>query len=300
MKTAHFNVDYNLKKYLTGCLFPFSLCQETLAKIPKEKIEIISVRSQSQMDKYVLENLPKLKLLITRTVGLDHIDVKMCQERGIIVRNIPDYGASNIAEHAFALLLAGSRKIVQADREVHKGKFSYENYLGAALKGKTLGVIGTGRIGLELIKRAKAFEMNILAYDILKNERATKEIKFHYVSLDNLLKTSDFISLHVPLLPKTKYMIGGREIRKMKQGVILINTSRGEIINTADLIKYIKKFSAVCLDVVEDEKNFSVKNPLLKFDNVIITPHIAFYTDESIERIAQITQDYIKNFERKK
>ncbi len=296
MKTVHFDVDKNIKKYLKGILLPFSLNTPNLPKIPnKPKIGIISIKSQSTIDKKVLNKLPNLKLIVTRTVGTDHIDLEACKNRGIVVKNIPDYGASNIAEHAMALLLAGARNIVNADKLVHQGSFDYEPFMGVALKGKTLGVVGTGKIGLELIRLAKAFGLEIIAYDVFQNEKASHELNFPYVTLDKLLEKADFISLHVPLLATTFHLIGERQIKKMKEGVILINTSRGSIIDTQALIKNINKFKAVCLDVLEDEKKFSRKNPLLKYKNVIITPHIAFYTDESIKKIARETEIMIKN-----
>jgi lactate dehydrogenase-like 2-hydroxyacid dehydrogenase len=297
MTTIHFNVDENIKKYLRGIIYSFSLSAKTLSMIPnKTEIKAISIKSQSAIDERVLESLPNLKLIVTRTVGTDHIDLEEAKKRKIEVKNIPDYGASNIAEHAMALLLTSARNIVQADADVHQGRFDYEPFMGMALKGKTLGVIGTGKTGLELVKIAKAIAMNIKAFDVFKNERAAKELGFPYVSLDELLETSDFISLHVPLLPTTKHLIGEKEIKKMKPGVILVNTSRGGIINTKALVKNIRKFKAVALDVLEDEKNFTKKDPLLKYKNVIITPHIAFFTDESVKKIAEETEKIIKEF----
>ncbi len=296
MRTVHFDVDENIKKYLKGILFSFSLNSPNLPKIPnKPKISVVSIKSQSTIDKRVLNQLPNLKLIVTRTVGTDHVDFEECKKRGIMVKNIPDYGATNIAEHALALLLAGARNIINSNSCVHQGNFNYEPFIGVALKGKTLGVIGTGKIGLELIKLAKAFGLNILAYDVFQNEKAAKELNFPYVTLDKLLTGSDFISLHVPLLPTTFHLIGERQIKKMKEGAILVNTSRGGILDTKALLKNIKKFRAVGLDVLEGEKKFSKKNPLLKYKNIIITPHIAFYTDESIRKIAQETEALIKN-----
>lgn len=297
MKIVHFDVDSEIKKYLKGNLYLFSMTFRNLRKISnKKKIQIISLKSQSSIDKKILEYFPNLKLIITRTVGVDHIDLKACKKIGIAVKNILDYGASNIAEHALALLMAGARNIIFANKEVHGGKFDYKDFLGISFKEKTLGVIGTGRIGLELIKLMKNFGMKIVCYDVIKNEKARKELNFSYISLKNLLKTSDFISIHVPLLNSTFHLIGEKEIRLMKKEVILVNTSRGEIIDTKALIKNIRKFKAIGLDVLEGERNFNKSNPLLKYDNVIITPHIGFYTDESIKIIAAKTNEYIKNY----
>jgi len=297
MNKAHFNVDRNIKHLLSYPQYSYSLSEVNLRKIPhKKKLAIVSIKSQSTITRNVLNNLPALKCLITRTVGTDHIDLIACKERAILVKNIPDYGSYNIAEHALALLLSGARNIVQANHEVHDGHFDYSNFLGVLLQGKTVGVMGTGRIGLELIKLLKAFKVEIIAYDIIQNIQAAKEFSFSYVPLNVLLKKSDFISIHIPLLPSTHHLIGEKEMKVMKEGVVLVNTSRGEIINTKSLIEYIKKCKAVCLDVVEEEKNFPRNNPLLAYNNVIITPHIAFYTDDSIKTIAEKTEKYMKEF----
>lgn len=295
--TVHFDVDENLRRYLKGILVNYSLTSSTINKIKnKGKIEIISLKSQSKIEKRVLDNLPKLRCIVTRTVGTDHLDLEECKKRGVAVYHIPDYGSYNIAEHALGLLLAGSRQIVKANFLVHQGKFSYHGLLGTALKGKILGVVGTGKIGLELIKKAKAFGLKIIAYDVFQNKKAAKEIGFSYVQLNNLLRKADFISLHLPLLDSTYHLIAEKEIGLMKEGVILVNTARGEIIDTKALIKNIKKFRAVCLDVVEGENNFSKDHPLLKFNNVIITPHIGFYTDDSVKKIARETLINIERF----
>lgn len=297
MNIVHFNVDANIKPYLKGILYSFSLSLSNLKKISnKEIIKIITIKSQSSIDKNILKFFPNLKLIVTRTVGTDHIDMEGCRDKGVEVRNILDYGSSNIAEHAVALLLAGARNIIQANNNTHKGNFNYENFIGTAIHGKTLGLIGSGRIGIDVVKIMKGFNIKIIAYDVFKNEKAAKELGFEYVSLKKLLITADFISIHVPLLPETKHMIGDKEIKQMRNGVIMVNTSRGAIIDEKALIRNIKKFKAVCLDVLEDEKSFSKTNSLLKFNNVMITPHIAFFTDDSVKRIATETEKIINNY----
>jgi D-lactate dehydrogenase len=165
MQIVHFEVDSELGKYLKGDKFEKSLNQfENYTEF--ENVECISIKIDSSADEKTLSNLPQLKLLITRTVGTDHIDINYCNKKGITVKNIPDYGAFNIAEHAFAMLLTGCRNIREIDKEIKNGKYSNTCHLGYALKGKVLGVIGTGRIGLEMIKRAKGFEMEVSAFDI--------------------------------------------------------------------------------------------------------------------------------------
>ena len=297
MKTIHFDVDQELSKYLKDEKY-----SQTLQKISNKKkysaVEVITIKSLSQVNKKTLANFPKPKLIVTRTVGTDHVDLDYCKQKGIAVYRIADYGSFNIAEHVFALLLSGTRNIISSQKEIRKGIFSHVNHLGIALHGKTLGVVGTGKIGLEVIKRAKGFEMEVLAYDVFKNEKAAKTLGFPYVSLQKLLKTSDIVSLHAPLLPTTKHMINEKTIGLMKKGVILINTARGGLIDTKALVANINKFSWIGLDVLEDEEKFSKNNPLLKFDNVVITPHIAFFSDASVKKIAEETAILINNFKK--
>jgi len=296
----HLDVDKNLEKYLKGVLYPSSLKEPNLKNIKdKNLIDAISFKSQSSFNGKIFSHFPKLKLLITRTVGTDHIDLSFCKSKKISVYNVPDYGCHNIAEHALALLLSAARNIIAGTNKTKKGQFSFEGLLATSLKGKTLGVIGTGRIGLCFIKLASSFGLEIIAFDAYENKKAEKEFNFKYVNLSELLEKSDFISIHIPLIPQTKHLIGEKEIKKMKDGVILVNTARGGILDTTSLVQNIKKFRAVCLDVLEDEQNFSKNNPLLRFDNVIITPHIAFYSDDSIQTIAKETLENIKRFERK-
>lgn len=295
MRTVHFDIDKNIDAWISGEKYSFSVQQ--IKKIPKPKeIEAITIKSQSKITQEILKNLPSLKLIITRTVGTDHVNLEGCKKKGIAVYHILDYGAFNIAEHVFALLLCGTRRILESQNEIQKGKFSYINFLGFSLRGKVLGVIGTGKIGLEVIKLANAFGMTTIAYDVIQNATASKELNFEYTSLDKLLTQSDVISLHAPLLPDTKYIINKETIGKMKNGVVLINAARGELIKTSDLIKKINKFRFVGLDVLEKETAFSKDHPLLKFKNVLITPHIAFYTDLSLKRIAEETEKCLQNF----
>jgi len=296
MNIIHFDVDSELQKYLKGDTRPESL----QAIDPVEdfsKINIISIKTGSKADKDSLHRFPNLKLLITRTVGTDHIDLAYCKEKEIEVKNILDYGSFNIAEHVFALLLSGTRNIISTQKKIKKGTFTFKGHLGLALKGKTLGVVGTGRIGLEVISRANAFGMKVVAYDVYKNEEARKELGYGYVELEELAQQSDIITLHAPLLDSTHHMINASIIEKMKEGVVLINTARGELVDTDALISNIEKFRWVGLDVLEGEKDFSKDHPLLKFDNVVITPHIAFYSDASVKKIAQETEKLIKSQE---
>jgi len=288
MHIIHLDVDQELDKHLAGEKYSESL-QQALQSIDPADITGITMKTGSRADAVTLSHFPVLKLLITRTVGMDHIDLEYCKKQGIEVKNILDYGAFNIAEHVFALLLSGTRNILSTQKEIHDGTFTFKGHLGVSLKGKILGVVGTGRIGLEVISRANAFGMKVLAYDVYQNVEAQKERGFEYVSLVELAKKSDIITLHTPLLDSTRHMVNSALIQLMKDGIILINTARGELVDTAALIDNIKKFRWIGLDVLEGEKDFTKDHPLLKFQNVVITPHVAFYSDASVKKIAEET-----------
>src|SRR3989344_7645621 len=220
MKTIHFDVDEHLAHYLSGDTRDISLQQLNTAE-DYSSVETISIKTASRADMTSLAQFTNLKLLVTRTVGTNHIDMDYCKERNIEVKNILDYGAFNIAEHVFALLLTGTRNILSTQDEIKKGTFSFRGHLGIALKGKILGVVGTGRIGLEVIKLAGAFGMKVIAFDVYKNDDAQKELKYEYVELEELAKHSDVITLHAPLLESTRHMINASIIEVMKVGVIL-------------------------------------------------------------------------------
>ncbi|PIR12965.1 hypothetical protein COV49_03740 [Candidatus Falkowbacteria bacterium CG11_big_fil_rev_8_21_14_0_20_39_10] len=295
MNIIHFDVDAELQKHLKGDTRTESL-QSTDSSEDVSRVDAISIKTGSNADKSSLRPFTNLKLLVTRTVGTDHIDLEYCKAQGIEVKNIVDYGAFNIAEHVFALLLSGTRNILATQPEIRSGTFTFKGHLGVALKGKTLGVVGTGRIGLEVIKLANAFGMTVVAFDVYKNEEARQELGYEYVELEDLAKRSDIITLHAPLLESTHHMINASIIESMKEGVILINTARGELIDTEALTKNIDTFRWVGLDVLEGEKTFSKDHPLVRQANVVITPHLAFYSDESVKKIASETERLMNPF----
>lgn len=295
MNIIHFDVDEQLDKVLEGEKYSYSL-QDIPEDSDFSQVQIITIKSNSRATNAILVNFPKLKLLITRTVGTDHIDLVYCKKKEIAVYHVMDYGSFNIAEHTFALLLAGARNIIHAQSEIRQGKFSYKQFLGFSLKGKTLGVVGTGRIGLEVIQRAVGFEMEVVAYDVYQNEKAAQKLGFCYVSLEELAQKSDVITLHAPLMDSTYHMINEDIISKLKEGVILINTARGGLIDTDVLAKYADKFRFIGLDVLEEEASFSKDHPLLSNENVIITPHIAFFSDASVKKIAEETMKMVENY----
>lgn len=251
--------------------------------------EVLSVFIYTKITKKIIDNLPNLKLIVTRSVGYDHIDLKAADEKNIMICNVPDYGSHVIAEHVFALLLSGLRLISEGNDRVEKEKsFTFTGLKGIALKGKTLGIIGTGKIGKNVARIASlGFLMNVLAYDPMPDEDSASENHFKYTDLDTLLKNSDIISLHCPLLESTKHIINQDNIDKMKDGATIINTSRGGLISTACLISAIKsgKIAHAFLDVLEHEKNINEDEDLVKLPGVIVTPHIAFYADDSMKKM---------------
>ena len=182
--------------------------------------EVVSTFIYSQLDRQVLEKLPALRLIATRSTGYDHIDMGFCAERGIAVANVPSYGENTVAEHVFALLLAISHRLPEAIDRAQRGHFSPEGLQGFDLAGKTLGVIGTGRIGQHVIRIARGFQMEVLAHDVHPAPGLTAELGFRYVDLDALYAAADILTLHVPSLPATRHMISAAAFQRMKDGVV--------------------------------------------------------------------------------
>ena len=270
-------------------------------RIPKDcSAEIISVFVGSKITKKVIDSFPNLKMIAVRATGFDNVDIKYAREKRITVSNVPAYGSHTVAEFAFGLILSLSRKIPQAiDRVKTKKKFDHTGLRGFDLFGKTLGVVGTGKIGANVIKIANGFGMKIIACDSYPNQELVKTFDIKYVLLDQLLKESDIVTLHVPSLPETHHLINTNNISQIRDGSLIINTARGDIIETAALVAWLKrnKLGAAGLDVLEDEKELTSKEKgLLKLPNVIVTPHTAFYTLEAEQAIAETTSENIKQF----
>src|SRR5262245_43060541 len=193
-----------------------------------EQCEVLSVFINSRLDRETLRSLTALRLIATRSTGYDHIDVDYCRSKGIVVTNVPVYGDNTVAEHTFALILALSRKVVQAHNRAHTGNFSLTGLQGFDLRGRTLGVVGTGHIGTHVIRIARGFMLRVIAYDTRPDKRLADALDFDYVdAFDDLLAKSDIVTLHSPLLPQTLHMINAQNIARMKKGALLINTARG-------------------------------------------------------------------------
>ncbi len=260
--------------------------EEIVNKYPKT--EILCVFIHTPITKQVIESLPNLKCIVTRSVGYDHIHLKTAKQKDVPVCNVPDYGSHVIAEHVFALLLSTIRQIKKSDNRVENCSFDFHGLRGIALKGKTLGIVGVGKIGKNVARIASlGFLMDVIAYDVFQDEDMARECHFTYSSLEEVWEKSDIISLHVPLLESTRHMVNSESISKMKNGVILINTARGGIIDTKALVEGIKseKISHVALDVLEHEKNIKEDDELIHLPQVIITPHTAFYADDSMKKM---------------
>ena len=283
-------------------------------------VEVVSTFIYSNLNRATLERLPALKLIATRSTGFDHIDMVFCAERGVTVCNVPTYGENTVAEHVFALLLALSHRILDAVERVRNGHFSPAGLRGFDLEGKTLGVIGTGNIGRHVIRIANGFGMNVIAYDVHTDEAFATKLGFRYVDFDDLLSASDVITLHVPATPQTHNLLSAETFARMKNGVVIINTARGEIIEMRALIQALTsgKVAGAGLDVLPDEplireeaelicsiycdqhdlRNLVADHILMRMRNVVITPHSAFNTHEAVDRIVKTTVENIEVFAR--
>ncbi|PIN87891.1 D-glycerate dehydrogenase [Candidatus Woesearchaeota archaeon CG10_big_fil_rev_8_21_14_0_10_32_24] len=244
-----------------------------------------------KIDKSVIDANPNLKMISNYAVGYNNIDVKYAASKKIPVGNTPGVLTDAVAEHTFALMLAITKRIAESDQFTKKGK--YKGWapmllLGTELKGKTLGIVGSGRIGTGVAERAKGLGMNVIYYDLQKNLLIERKVKAKKESLTNLLKHADVVSVHVPLLPSTHHMIGTKELALMKKTAYLVNTSRGPIIDEKTLVTALKKkqIQGAALDVYENEPELS--HGLNKLNNVVLTPHTASATIEARQAMSEI------------
>jgi len=320
MKIVFFETEKQEKKFFEANLRNHELVfiennlDEDLDLEDLKDADILCVFIYSDVGKKILKKFDNLKAVVTRSTGFDHIDIKECKKRKVSVFNVPLYGAHTVSEHTIALMLALSRRIVESSERTKKGNFSLGGLSGFDLKGKIMGIIGAGNIGSNVARLAKCFGMNVLAYDVRRKPSLAKKIGFKYVGLEDLLKESDFVSIHTVYNKKTHHLLNKKRIKLMKRGAFLINTSRGGIVDTGALVSALEKgnLGGVGLDVLEEEnlikeeaqllsKNFSKEelsnlledHMLIKFNNVIITPHNAFNSKESIYRIMETTIENI-------
>lgn len=281
--------------------------------------EVVSVFVSHQLKGSELEKLPNLKLVAARSTGFDYVDIPAVRAKGAEVVNVPSYGEHTVAEFAFALLLSLSRNIPEAHEQVTEtGSFEQLNLRGFDLVGKTVGVMGTGRIGTNFIKMAKGFGMNVIAYDPFPKEGLDQELGFQYMGFEEVLRNADIVSLHAPLNEHTKHMINESNIGEIKKGAVLINSARGGLVQTSALVRALGEgiIYAAGLDVLEEEgdmgeeenllaqphpkleelKNVLSNHYLIDHPRVIVTPHIAYNTHEAVRRILDTTIDNILSF----
>lgn len=281
--------------------------------------EVISVFVTSTVSRELIEKLPKLKLIACRSTGFDNIDVAAARERGITVVNVPSYGEHTVAEYAFTLILALSRKLREAIQAVDDADVALGQITGFDLRDKTIGIVGMGRIGQSTGQIARGFGMRVIAYDPFPNEQRAAEIGYEYVPLEEIAKQSDVVSIHAPYTRENHHIVGTDFFGQMKPSAILVNTARGELVDTKALITALTQgnLAGAALDVVEGEHLLKVENelPLLnqrtksdlmqaamqldvlkKLPNLILTPHNAFNTAEAVGRINQTTADNITGF----
>lgn len=295
------------------------LCNEVInAENVKEyhDAEVISTFISSKLDKELLAKMPNLKLVATRSTGFDHIDLDYCKQHNILVANVPSYGENTVAEHAMALLLALAKRIPESMERVQRGVFSPDGLTGFDLKNRVIGVIGTGHIGQNMIQMANGFHMKVIAFDVYPNKELEQKLNFTYVDMEYLFKKSDVISIHVPYNKSTHHLINRDTLSILKKGVVIINTSRGGIIETDALFDGLRSgvIGGAGLDVVEQESfikeelellhkdtyqdvdfKVALENHMMSyFPNVIITPHNAFNSHEALMRIIETTVENIQ------
>ncbi len=280
--------------------------------------EAISIFIYSRPDKAVLDAMPNLRFITTRSTGFDHIDLKACAERGITVSYVPTYGDHTVAEHAIALMLAVAHRIPEAADRTRRGDFSNRGLTGFEIHGKVMGVIGTGAIGLHTCRLAKGLGMEVVAADVKTNDEAARDIGFTYKPLGDVLAEADVISLHVPATPQTQGLIGPEQFARMKHGTVLINTSRGTVVEATALVQALAsgRLRGAGLDVLAEEpvirdeaetlravytedhdlQSLLADHALLRLNNVIITPHNAFNTQEAVGRILDTTHRNLRAF----
>ncbi len=284
-----------LKKAGFEVVFEKYPSEERLIELVKD-VDAIIVRSKPKVTRKVIEAAPKLKVIGRAGVGLDNIDLEAARERGIKVVNSPESSTRSVAELAFGLLFAVARKIALADRKMREGVWVKEQAMGIELEGKTLGVVGFGRIGYQVARIANAFGMNVLLYDPVPNEERAREVGGKFVDLETLLRESDVVTLHVPLIDATYHLINEERLKLMKPTAILINAARGEVVDTNALVKALKEgwIAGAGLDVFEEEP-LPADHPLTKLDNVVLTPHIGASTVEAQTRAGiQIAEQVVK------
>lgn len=274
--------------------------------------QVLCVFVHTPVTRDLLQRMPALRLVATRSAGVDHIDLGACRERGITVVHVPDYGAATVAEHTFALLLGLARHLCEARARALQGSFAYRGLTGFELDGKVLGIVGCGRIGTHVARIAQGFGMKVLAFDPGRRPEAPIAPGIDFVGWPELLGRSDVLSLHLPLTPQTHHLLDDDALARVKHGVVLLNAARGALIDEEALLRALERGSvaAAGLDVLEHEggtapeapmgcaglgcdRGWQASHPLLRHPHVLATPHVGFNTREAVARILRQTVDNI-------
>lgn len=283
-----------LLKETAEVVFARGVDEDTLVEDARD-VQGIVVRARGFISRRIMENAPQLKVVGRHGVGVDNVDVGAATALGIWVVNTPLATVEPVAEHAIALMLGLSKLVVRVDRLMRQGKWREQSdFRGRELKGKTLGIVGTGRIGTRVAEIAHlGFNMGILYADVVPNPRVD-DLGGRQCSLDELLKESDYVTVHVPLLPETQYLIGERELKLMKPTAYLLNLARGKVVNEAALIAALQsdQIAGAGLDVYEVEP-LSPDSPLTRMENVVITPHMSSHTEEALLAMSMVTKDIV-------
>ena len=314
--TKSYDQEYFVK-YSGRHAYTFSFFETALNKSTANLsigFDVVCAFVNDKVDNDTIEILTKngVKLIAMRCAGFNNVDLQSAKDHGIKVVRVPAYSPEAVAEHSVALILTLNRKTHKAYNRVREGNFSLKNLIGFNLYGKTVGVVGTGQIGMAFCRIMKGFGCKIIAYDI-KESGEFVAMGVQYLPIDDVFKQSDILSLHCPLTPGTKHMVNKGSLAKMKDGVMIINTSRGALINTADAIDGLvqKKIGYLGIDVYEQEENLFFEDlsesiiqddyilKLNSFPNVLITSHQAYFTKEAMDQITLITLDNIHAFETK-
>ncbi len=271
--------------------------REELLEAVKD-IDALYCTLNERVDRELMDSAPKLRVVGTISVGVDHIDIDYATKKGIYVVHTPGVLTDTTADFAWALLMATARRVVEADRMIRRGGWDIPwaptMFLGHDVHGKTLGIIGLGRIGSAVAKRAKGFDMKVLYYDIIRRKDLEEKLGIVFAEMDEILRRADFVSIHVPLTPKTRGLIGERELKLMKPTAVLINTSRGPVVKEEALVKALKEgwIAAAGLDVFEKEP-LPKDSPLLELENIVLTPHIASASHDTRGRMAEYAAEGI-------
>ncbi|MDD5032984.1 MAG: D-glycerate dehydrogenase [Candidatus Pacebacteria bacterium] len=270
---------------------------ELIAALQAKEYDAVLCLLTDTIDAEVFAAAPKAKIFANYAVGYNNIDVKIAGEKGIMISNTPGVLTESVAEHAIALIFSISKRVVEADQFTRDGKFigwAPMLFLGDDLLGKTLGLVGLGRIGAEVAKRMHdGFEMKVFYYDVSRNEELEQKYHLEYKTLEDLLKESDFVSVHVPLLPETKHLIGENQLKMMKKSAYLVNTSRGPIVDEKALVESLKNgdIKGAALDVYEEEPKLAAG--LAELPNTVLTPHTASATIETRSKMSEMAAENI-------